>query len=348
MAVVTTVVSGHLDECSYVAANPHVHLGATHDLVSCSADGSARLWDLRMVRSIRAIVGGKDRPGEPVSACHDVQDQHLLHVAWANGSVCSYDLRQDAVVQSVPVCSTAATGAEMSALCPNGRGTHIVGGDDNGAVYVWEAKGLRQTVRMRAAHGNVCTAVVCHPTQAYRAYSGGLDGHVVGWDSGRGKAIFRRNFLDDEQQQEQVVNPRFVHALAINGNGTALAVGLGDGSMELCCPATGRALGRAAPEDAHGAATCQAGFFSAGDVLYSAGNDSMLVIWRWSTTLERTWAHRLRAKPNCVALLPGGQSRFCVAGAGEKEMRLLTLKDGPGGDVALGFDHPAPAALETV
>ncbi len=63
-------------------------------------------------------------------------------------------------------------------------GTRMVGGDDDGHVYVWDATAGTQLLRLASHHGAVMS-VAWSPDGSLLA-SGGSDGELFVWDVQRG------------------------------------------------------------------------------------------------------------------------------------------------------------------
>ncbi|KAJ1637656.1 WD40-repeat-containing domain protein [Pavlovales sp. CCMP2436] len=354
---------GHTAPVVHLQANPHA---GAHDLASAGEDGWVRLWDLRASRSTRAL--GKPRvAGQPAEAqaascvCHSAQDANVVFAAWSD-VVCAFDLRAGGVLLRDATASFEGGSEEVNSLAASVDGSALLGGDDSGALLVWDPRSSKRRTRVADAHTSVLSMVVSHPRHALRAYSAGLDGRICAWslpaDGKVGKGGLRPTWecsllaeaaASAAGGSNQLLNPRLAHAIAIDASGDLLAAALGDGSVELRCASTGQQLARAADEDAHRGSACQVGFLPAAGadagLLWSAGNDKLLRIWSIATAAQKAsgakggskqvptrelrpaFDVRLPHKPNWVTEVATSKVALCVADVDSGTLAVYDLRD---------------------
>lgn len=267
------VLNGHKDSVLAVAADAV----DVQRLVSGSADGTWRLWDLRSERGVRAGIVGQ----EVVSVSFVPTKDHLVLCATTADVLC-YDLRGTQVLLRDIAHRPELTVEEINQVAVGSTGKQAAVADDSGAVHLLDLEGFRleRTLAGKTGHSNICSSVAWRPGTGWGLASGGLDATVVLWKrTGKGHQIQMR-FDECEESatnasSTQVLNPPYVHSVAYSHDGRNLAAGLGDGTIGLLDPDNGRVLRR--HQGGHRAAVPQVLYTAEG--LWSAGNDMELVCW---------------------------------------------------------------------
>mmetsp|Transcript_124161 Transcript_124161/g.247390 ORF Transcript_124161/g.247390 Transcript_124161/m.247390 type:complete len:338 (-) Transcript_124161:159-1172(-) len=280
-------------------------------LASGSADGSCRVWDMRLPRrrSVRAALVGGDVTSVTF---HPVEDHVLL--AAAGRDVLGFDLRSDRVILPEPNHRAAAIAREeINQIVVEGSGLVAIA-EDSGKVqllnlHTWARE---RTLAGKFGHENICSSVASRPGNIWGLASGGLDAAVVLWkQSGKARVVRMMPDADDGSATStggpQLLNPPFVHSVSYSLDGQLLAAGLGDGTVVVLDAESGQQQTRL--RGGHGAAVAQVLHAPCG--LFSAGNDSQLCLWRESSA-ELRWPHS--EKVNWLAWSDGALS---VAGLGK-------------------------------
>lgn len=266
-------MQGHKDAVVCLAADLS---GAR--LVSGSADGTCRVWDLRApggARGIHAAIVGE------VSAVALGEETLLV----ASGmDLLAFDLAK--VLLREPSRRLEALAAEeINEVVVDVAGRLAAVAEDSGAVHLvnlhtWR---LERTFAGKRGHTNLCSSVALRPGRDWGLASGGMDAAVILWQrSGRAHTVSMRT-QDDERSAgvvhgPQLCNPPFVHSLVYAPSGETLFAGLGDGSLVVLNAATGEQLQRL--RGGHAAAVCQVTCAPCGVI--TGGNDQAICLWRYT------------------------------------------------------------------
>ena len=78
-------------------------------------------------------------------------------------------------------------------------------------------------------HTNICAAVVFRPKRPWDLLSGGYDQRLLHWDFSRAKVVCDINIsevgVSPDKFDQYLVNPPFIHSMAVSANGNLLACG---------------------------------------------------------------------------------------------------------------------------
>jgi WD40 repeat protein len=274
-------------------ANP-----AAPHLASGGEDGSVRLWDLSAGRAVRALMLPQDGGDAAVNAvCLGSAGASASWVYAASGSqLFGFDLRAPGMLLREPATRLAPSSDEISHLCLNEADGVVAAADDSGEVRVHSLAGADCLVStLSGAHTSLCGCSAFRPGRAWELYSVGLDSLCVRWDWKRGVPMATwplARAVQPTPDSTQLCNPRHVHCASFAPDGAALALALGDGSLEVLDAEKGEPI---AAVDAHLAAASQVLFappmraavhhalagqgLPSGWPLVSTGDDGQVKLW---------------------------------------------------------------------
>lgn len=294
-----------------------VFSSATGSLFSSSADGTVRMWDFRSrnssIRMMR-VPNGLDNVG----FCRE----HDSLVCVSSGSnLYGYDLRfSSSIIVSEPNFSynRADEDDEINDFSFSDDGSLLVVPSDSGQISVIATGSFTETASV-AAHENIA-AVGRFVPSGRQLVSGGYDCKLVGLkgnlEISRKISISSLIPVEEDETPGQVVNPAF--AVCIDTSADQVGVGCGDGSVVVLNTRKGKMdFSRIAWGGSHVHASAVAGIAWDGDLVWSVGNDSVLIGMSETRIKVR---YSLPWKPNGVAIVAPG--KVAVAGM-SRDMQIL-------------------------
>ncbi|CAM6124500.1 unnamed protein product [Calypogeia fissa] len=204
------------------------------EVVTCSEDGSVRVFDLR---SQSCATAHQCLGGESVASISLNPGNSTELYAAAGAVVYCLDRRLGSSGRELQRYDFNLD--EINQVAVNQKGSYVAAADDSGEIKVIDVHNCRLYRTLRGGHTNICSAVQFHPQKPWEVISGGLDSKIVKWDFSKGKYVRSVNLVADNANVGQLCNPPFVHALAIpesNGSGDSgrvVAVARGDGAIEV-------------------------------------------------------------------------------------------------------------------
>ncbi|PRP84879.1 WD domain protein [Planoprotostelium fungivorum] len=161
-----TTFNGHLNAVQHVRWVPK----SDNEFVSCSTDGSSKLWDVRTARETQSLSSS-----EALYSCDiSTHSSPLLALCGAGSFVRVYDLRKtDEVLFNHAVTSSRPNRVVRFSV----DGESLAVGNDNGrlTIYhhnkVWEEKNQYH-------HQNSIRSIIWDPTRKGRLYTGSWDKNV--------------------------------------------------------------------------------------------------------------------------------------------------------------------------
>jgi len=282
-------VTGHLNGHSAPAICLDVN-AAGDTLISGSEDGCVRVWDVSRAVSTRALMP----PQADKASCSRMEigaacagHGHTEHcVLFSAGSTLyAFDLRTPGVVLRQPHGNFMVNEDDIAALTLDDVGGKLAAADDSGEIQVLDFVAGELYCTLDGGHANICSCVAYRPHRAHELYSGGLDAVAVRWDTQGPELLESWSFAPRlGETPSQLLNPRHVHSLGFTPDGAALAIALGDGSIEVLDAVSGQLLGSA---EAHRCAASQVLVIAsrapstggAAVMMVSAGDDCEIRLW---------------------------------------------------------------------
>ncbi|KAH9498531.1 WD repeat-containing protein 53 [Bulinus truncatus] len=152
--------------------------------------------------------------------------------------------------------------------------------DDSGEIKVFGVQDRKVFKTLRLKHTNICSSAVFRPGRQWEIVSGGLDCRLVHWDFSKPKCLNQFNMQElhaTPGDAPYMINPPFIHHLAISSAGNTLACALENGQI----PIFNGSHKNIQPNFAllgHLQGVSQVHFLT-DDILLSAGNDSCINQW---------------------------------------------------------------------
>lgn len=117
---------------------------------------------------------------------------------------------------------------EINQIALDEKENFLAACDDSNAIKVicLREKRVYKTLRK---HTNICATVCFRPRRAWDVVSGGYDQKLIQWDFSRGRSVCIIDMdeigIASQTAGEYVINPPFIHSVAINPTGEYLACG---------------------------------------------------------------------------------------------------------------------------
>ena len=319
-------LSGHKGEVLCLDA-PEGSGGSGSILASGSEDGTVRLWDLEAGRASRAILVPAAEADKAVNAvCLGTKGAgtHWVYAA-AGLHIYGFDLRAPGMLLREPARRFGPSRDEVSSLTLHESGA-LAAADDAGDVLVYDASDAgdsRLLATLTGTHTSLCACARFRPTRPWELFSSGLDALCVRWDWRQATPMaswpLARLFAPDEQAQ--LLNPRHAHCLSFAPDGSAFALALGDGSLQVHRSETGEPI---AAVDAHRAAASQVHFTPPlRAALVEQARQGLAAVASASSSTEAATA--LDAAAACEGLASGRALPLLSAGD-DRQVRLWSVE----------------------
>lgn len=217
-------------------------------IVTSSEDNTLRLWDLQTGKTRQCITGFGTYP---INIIRYAPYDRFLLFGMTDDAIITFDLRREGLLvrdshkrvyshsAAVMAKKTGAEEGEVSELSsfavhPKESLHLLVVGDDEGTVTVVNSQSGEVIITLSRIHSNVIGAVAFQPNSQQYLCSGGFDSIFCCWDFSRGRVSGQTiDFSREQQQQQQMANPPFVHDLLYREGGRQVVSALGDGSLRL-------------------------------------------------------------------------------------------------------------------
>ena len=157
------------------------------------------------------------------SFCCSRVNENILFAA-AGERIYKFDIRE----LPKPLETLEFSEDEINQIALDEKENFLAACDDSNNVKVYNLQ-ERKVHRTLRKHSNICATVSFRPKRAWDLVSGGYDHKLIQWDFSRGRAVC---IIDMEEicaatqnQGAYVVNPPFIHHIAVNPTGEFLACG---------------------------------------------------------------------------------------------------------------------------
>eukprot|EP00300_Choanocystis_sp_HF-7_P003596 c12739_g1_i1.p1 GENE.c12739_g1_i1~~c12739_g1_i1.p1 ORF type:complete len:337 (+),score=74.66 c12739_g1_i1:42-1052(+) len=197
----------------------------TESVLSGSEDGTARLWDMRSQRATRCLSAFNKQAVSSVVS--DARNEFLVHCA-AGNQMFQFDLRNPLIVLRDAQRTFTST-QEIAQICSHTRQRVLGACDEDGNAFVIDADTYEAPRRLREKHGNMCSSVLFR--SQWEVFTGGFDCVLRLHDFSKGKLVREWNFALNGSGM--IINPPFVHNLALSFDERLVACALGDGSVAV-------------------------------------------------------------------------------------------------------------------
>jgi len=266
------LVDGHTKTVLAVAAtnSPDVRLisGAeTGELAVWSMDGACRhQWQIA------------DADGDVTSvACSNICSD-LFYVACGVKIYC-YDLR------NLSSCASSYNfnEEEINEITLNEKENFLAAADDSNNIKVINLTDSKLFKTLRK-HTNICCTVRFRPHRSWELLSGGYDSKLIQWDFGKSRAYCIMDMQEmgcvPDELDCYLVNPPFVHSIAVSATGNTVAVGTENALVQLF-DASKRTLQLRHTLRAHtqGVSQVHCPVFAPDKFVVSGGNDGRICVW---------------------------------------------------------------------
>jgi len=227
------ILKGHKETVTCLALSPSGNL-----LVSGSQDSTVRVWDLKSGKVIKAIKdcfkNDNEENSEISSVCFSTQNDNDLFVA-SNHRIYCFDLTDSGMIITKENYIYDFNLDEINDIKVNDKGNYLAACDDFGVIYIVDLETKKLIKKPHNGHDNICTCVEFRPKNKWEVWSGGMDCKLFKWDISRGIPTRNYDMINKNINSSNVkmVNPPFVHKIAISSDGHTIAVGLGDGSIQF-------------------------------------------------------------------------------------------------------------------
>jgi WD40 repeat protein len=300
-----TTLRGHQAPVQGVAFSPD---GAR--LASASADGTAKLWDWKTSQVMRTLQGHTG----PVLSVAFRPDGAWLATASADQTARVWEVSTGRLLHTL-----AGHTKEVVSVAFSPEGTRLATASHDHSVRVWDALTGRVLHTLRS-HQNVVRSVSFSPDGSLLASSSG-DLHMNIWNPSTGELVRTLEggrcwihsvaFSPEGGKLASRPGEEALDGPGRSRSGTRLALGSGDGSVQLWNPFTGQ-CDYTIP--AHGAFVNCVAFSPDGTRLASASLDEVIKLWDVATSQEVLSLHGHSGGVNSVAFSPDG-IRLASAGA---------------------------------
>ncbi|OAX34526.1 WD40 repeat-like protein, partial [Rhizopogon vinicolor AM-OR11-026] len=248
-----STMRGHTDRVRGVAPLPD-----GRRIITCSLDGSLRLWDLESGTQI----GGGWRDGDKGAVMTIALSPNGKTVA--SGSVTGIVTWWDVETKKV-ISRWTGHSESVESVCWSADGEHVVSGARDGTVRVWDVKSSKTILGpIKTGHDGVY-AVIYSPDTTKIATAGYNENAIKFWDANTGKPLFT---IEHEEQ---------VWSLAWTSDDKKLISGSADGSIVIFDTATWQQTAMLEDEDVRDVFTIA--LSPNGKTVASGNDDGTVRLW---------------------------------------------------------------------
>ena len=263
---------GHTQTVLTVAAtnSPDVRL------ISGAENGELAVWSVDGACCHQWQIANAD--GDVTSvACSNICS-NLFYAACGVKIYC-YDLRNLSSYAS----SYDVNEDEINEITLNEKENFLAAAEDSNNIKVINLTDSKVFKTLRK-HTNICSAVRFRPHRPWELLSGGYDSKLIQWDFGKSRAYCIMDMQEmgcvPDKLDSYLVNPPFVHSIAVSLTGNTVAVGTENALVQLF-DASKRTLQLRHTLRAHtqGVSQVHCPMFAPDKFVVSGGNDGRICVW---------------------------------------------------------------------
>lgn len=229
-------------------------------LLTGSDDGTSRLWDLRIFKSVQCYKPNHSHDKQQEQGISNIKfhpiDDHLVYLT-SGTTLYEFDRRMERIIHTTAIASQLITSNEtdneLNYMKWNKNGSKLTLCDDNGMVYILSLENKNSGNSIGAmlcsfkAHENICMS--CHLVKNdTHIITGGIDYKIALYQVNNKQNIttsrkpiwsipFQSTNLitnSKNNQQQQLVNPPLVQCMDVSAtHDNKVAVGLANGKCPL-------------------------------------------------------------------------------------------------------------------
>jgi len=264
--------SGHNETVLTIAATT----GPSVRLISGGELGELAVWSVDGTCHHRCQIADAD--GDVTSVACSVITSDLFYVA-CGVQIYSYDLRN----LSSCVRSYEFNEDEINEIALNEKENFLAAAEDSNNIKVINLTDSKVFKTLRK-HTNICSAVRFRPHRPWELLSGGYDSKLIQWDFAKSRAYCIMDMQDvgclPEELDSYLVNPPFVHSIAVSATGNTVAVGTENALVQVF-DASKKTMQFRQTLRAHtqGVSQVHCPAFAPDKFVVSGGNDGRICVW---------------------------------------------------------------------
>ena len=267
----SSTLTGHKETVLCLATTQHT---GNQRVISGAEGGEIRLWSLDG-SGVQQVTCSSTN--DVTSLCCSTSNPDVFYAAVAE-NICVYDCRK----LLEPTHVFQFNEEEINQITLNRKESYLATADDTGHVKIVDVveKKLYKTLRK---HTNISSSVTFHPQRQWDLFTGGYDSKLIQWDYSRSRATCVVDMSEvgtvDEPEGPYLLNPPFIHSVAISASGGLLACGTENALIQVFSVSK-RGLELVGTLRGHTQGVSQVYFPESDDnVLVSGGNDGMVHFW---------------------------------------------------------------------
>ena len=245
-------------------------------LISGAENGELAVWSMDGVCRHQWQIADADGDVTCVACSNICPD--LFYVACGVKIYC-YDLRNlPSHARSYDVSED-----EINEIALNEKENFLAVAEDSNNIKIINLTDSKVFKTLRK-HTNICSTVRFRPHRPWELISGGYDSKLIQWDFGKSRAYCIMDMQEmgcvPDELDSYLVNPPFVHSIAISVTGNTVAVGTENALVQLF-DASKRTLQLQQTLRAHTQGVCQVHcpVFAPDKFVVSGGNDGRICVW---------------------------------------------------------------------
>jgi WD40 repeat protein len=284
---------GHTDRVRGVE-----HLPGGRRIMTCSSDGSLRLWDLENDLQIGEDWRDKEEKNAGVNSIALSPNRKTVVSGGSDGKVKLWDVKTGKVIAK---WTGHTKGVTRTSVCWSAGGDRVVSGSWDGTARVWNVKSGETILEIKTGHESVYT--VKYSPDNTQIATGGFNEHAAKiWDAKTGELI------------TTLEHNRIVFTLAWTSDGKKL-ITASHGSIKIFDTATWKQTGTL---EGHTNYVNAISLSRNNRLLASASDDNTARIWNLDTNLPIGPPLQHRDKVECAAFSANRRLGVLVTGCNDK------------------------------